>query len=671
MARFARTGRLRFGGRLNLGDNLLTTHIEGRERHSSLLNSPMFRADELPAACFGFFIPREIGESPQVAGPSALIIVQSRVIMKFDSLRERYAKHLERWSQFPIIQQEMFKLLAVLLLVGTVALGFFLAGKPFWRHWKQQAAITQARSFAANNDYRNAVLALRRATEQNITDLETWKIVADFLTDIGSPEAITARRNAVNLSPDDNSLRLAYVIESLRFGEIQSAKEALAGVTEGASRDIAFHRMAAAVAMALRQTGALVGHLQRILQFDPANAEARFNLAALRVWGDDAKLVEPAIAELRALTAPGNPMRVRAALELLKLSARTLDKASIDALVVFLHQQFVGHALAPSQLADAGQQPPGWFALLEALKIDAAKNSFDAAQLGRWMASLGMQREALLWLEDLPPAMTRGPTVGSVMIDLIVTTNDMERLRKVLVDGGAFGRIEPAIVDLAYAARWQRSHRLEARGRTTFEDAISASAGSLNSLRALLRLADAWGDAEGGESVLRRVVQDYPGERWAYEALRLSYTRRRDTEKLFQLYSVWAPRAPENRPVQRTWIMLSLLLNKPGTEVYAAARREYAASPDDTATVLCRAAALRAQGQPADALAVLDAMPVAEWQRPKVALWRGVLLAETGQHDRARTALQIAMTGQGFLPEEQTLLQTAASKIGLRPSGGN
>ena len=123
------------------------------------------------------------------------------------------------------------------------------------------------------------------------------------------------------------------MIESLRFGETQSAKEALAGVTEGASRDIAFHRMAAAVAMALRQTGALVGHLQRILQLDPSNAEARFNLAALRVWGDAAELVELAIAELRALTAPGNPMRVRAALELLKLSARTLDKGSIDGLI--------------------------------------------------------------------------------------------------------------------------------------------------------------------------------------------------------------------------------------------------------------------------------------------------------------------------------------------------
>ena len=185
-------------------------------------------------------------------------------------------------------------------------------------------------------------------------------------------------------------------------------------------------------------------------------------------------------------------------------------------------------------------------------------------------------------------------------------------------------------------------------------------------MRALLRLADAWGETEGGESVLRRVLQDYPGERWAYEALRLSYTRRSDTERLFQLYSVWAPRVPENRTVQRTWIMLGLLMNKTGSEIYAAARREYAAAPQDTATVLCRAASLRAQGQPEDALAVLEAMPVADWQRPKVALWRGVLLAETGQKDRARTALQIAMTGQGFLPEEQALLQSAASKIGLR-----
>ncbi|MBI3886939.1 MAG: hypothetical protein HY302_14600, partial [Opitutae bacterium] len=97
-------------------------------------------------------------------------------------------------------------------------------------------------------------------------------------------------------------------------------------------------------------------------------------------------------------------------------------------------------------------------------------------------------------------------------------------------------------------------------------------------------------------------------------------------------------------------------------------RREYANAPEDTATVLCRAAALRAQGQPEDALAVLDALPVADWQRPKVALWRGVLLAETGQKDRARAALQIAAGDHGFLPEEQALLQAAANQIGLRPA---
>ena len=53
-------------------------------------------------------------------------------------------------------------------------------------------------------------------------------------------------------------------------------------------------------------------------------------------------------------------------------------------------------------------------------------------------------------------------------------------------------------------------------------------------------------------------------------------------------------------------------------------------------------------------------------QRPKIALWRGVLLAETGQKDRARAALQIAMGDNGFLPEELALLQAAGNKIGLR-----
>lgn len=588
--------------------------------------------------------------------------------MNREKLQKRFEHFYDRWAQLPVIQQELFKLLAVVLVLGAIGLGFFLVGRPFWRGWKQQTAIKQARQFAENNDYRNAVLALRRATEENITDLETWKIVGDFLAEIGSSEAITARKNAVNLAPKDNSLRLAYVIESLRYGEIQSAKDSLDAVREGANKDIAFHRMAAAISMALRQTSDLVGHLERILQFDPANAEARFNLAALRVWGGDAKESDQAVQELRALTAPENPMRVRAALELLKFTARTGGRTEVDALVAFLHTNFCGRPPTDLQVRANGGQPPGWFALVEALKHDAAKNAFDAAQMGRWMASIAMRREALLWLEELPPAMQRGPAVGSILIELIITINDLERLRRVLVDGGALGKIEPAVVDLAYAARWQRTHRLESRGRVTWDDAISASAGSLNALRAILRLADAWGDTEGAEAVLRKIVQDYQNERWAVEALRLSYSRRRDTEKLLQLYATWAARSSDNHMVQRTWVMLSLLLNRATPEVIATARREFTAAPDDTAAVLCRAASLRAQGQLEEALAVLDKMPVSDWQRPKIALWRGVLLAETGQKDRARAALQIAMGDNGFLPEELALLQAAGNKIGLRPA---
>ncbi|MBI3886977.1 MAG: hypothetical protein HY302_14805, partial [Opitutae bacterium] len=487
--------------------------------------------------------------------------------MPRQSLQEKYARYFDRWAQLPVIQQELFKLLALILLVGTFGLGVFFAGKPFWRGWRQQAALRQARQFAESHDYRNAVLALRRATEENVSDLETWRVVADFLAEIGSPEAITARKNAVNLSPQDNSLRLAYVIEALRYGEIQSAQEALAAAREGAHKDIAFHQMAAAIAMALRRKGDLAGQLERILQFDPQNPEARFNLAALRVWGDDPARSAPAVQELRDLTGPANPMRVRAALELLKFAARTGGRTEVDALVAFLHTNFCGRPPSATQVRDNGGQPPGWFALLEAMKAGAAKDPFDAAPMARWMASVSMRREALAWLEELPPALRRGPVVGSSYIDLIVAVDDPERLRRVLVDGGALGKIEPAVVDLAFAARWQRAHLLEARGRTTWDDAIGASSGSLNARRALLRLADAWGDREGAEAVLRRIVQDYPGERWAVEALRLSYAQRRDTEKLLQLYTVWTGRAPDNRPVQRTWVMLSLLLNRATPEV--------------------------------------------------------------------------------------------------------
>ena len=529
-------------------------------------------------------------------------------------------------------------------------------GQPLWHQWRRDQALAQARQFTAQKDYRSSLLALRRASELDLGNPAVWQEIAELLSSLGSPEALVARSNLVALTPEDMSLRLALVLDALRFGATDTAREAIAAVSEAGRREVDFYRMAAALSYAIGEYKQFQDQLAEVVRRAPDDRDARFNLAALRLWGTDLGQRLTAAAELRELTRY-RETRVRAAIELLKFTANTGVRAEADELVTFLCARFLGQPLRPLVGATIADEPPGWAALLEALREDAGSRAQDATTLVRWLGALGMRREALVWLDGRPAAVQQAPTVWLATFDLALASDDQSRLRTLL--GAEYGARMPApAIDLAFAVRWQLRNRAEVRAHATWDDAISVCADSLPALRALVQLATAWNYAEGSEAALRAVIARFPTERWAYEAARLSYLRQRDTERLLQLYKLWMGREPQNRLVQQSWIMLSLLLGQGGEPVQAQARQLRRQYPAEPAVAVCYAAALRSQGRRIEALAVLTQLDPVVQKQSRVALWRAVLAAECGRKAEARAALE-TVAPQELLEEEAQLWRLA------------
>jgi tetratricopeptide (TPR) repeat protein len=336
----------------------------------------------------------------------------------------------------------------LLLLLGALAVYF---GREPAKRWMRDRTLTEAKEFAAKKDYRSALVALHRAVDKNPHDREVWRQVADFLTEMGSPDVLTAKRNLLSLSPDDMSLRLGFVLDALKFGDVEAAREAANGVREGAREDVEFFRMTAALAVSTGKQGELEASLEELVRRAPGDHETALDLACLRLWGPDAaRAAEARAALLRLLEV--RDVRVRSAVELLKHAARTGERAEADFLVARIHEHLTGRAPTREPGSD---QPPGWFTMIERLKAEAETSAPSAAVLARWLGALGLGREAIVWLERVPERVREAAVVKAVALDLAVAVEDMERLRSGLREG-AWGRLPTEAVDLAFAARWQR-----------------------------------------------------------------------------------------------------------------------------------------------------------------------------------------------------------------------
>lgn len=573
--------------------------------------------------------------------------------VRFEDISHRLKDY---WNELDESQRSLRRAVLIVLVLGAIAVPGWYFGRPAWERWQRGRQLEQVRVFSERNDYHSAVLALRRAIESEPNDPATWQEAAQLLSEIGSPEVLSAREQLARLQPADLGAKLALAADALRFERPDVAQATLADLTGAARRDEAFFRLAASLALTLGRADEVEANLAQLVAAAPHDMVARFDYAAARLWSAELPKRDEARRDLESmLTEP--KVRIRAAVELMKEAARQAEDRRADEVVLVMMRRFV-----PGWRGSARDvNMAAWAGLLERMKIVAAADGPEAtAVLAQWLGDIGQARETLLWLEDLPANLRAASAIEEVMAQLSANVGDLDRVERLLRQG-AWGVWPRDVLTLAMAAHLQRQRYEEAHGKATWADAITAAGDSPAGLRALVRLASAWGQADDTEAALQALVAHAPASVWAYAALQNLYAEKRDLRRLWELHDRWVRQMPLDDQVAERWIVLGCMLNRTSPELIARAEAIHEAHRLDAAATIALAAVRWRQGRPQETLTLIGALPADEQAKPGAALWVGLAQADLGNRSHARAALLVAWR-VGLSNEEASLIQAAAAK---------
>ena len=207
-----------------------------------------------------------------------------------------------------------------------------------------------------------------------------------------------------------------------------------------------------------------------------------------------------------------------------------------------------------------------------------------------------------------------------------------------------------------------RGQGLADSAKAEWELALQTASGQEARLDMLLRLAAQWRWQNETEEILWMIVNRYPANQGAVQALgQLLFTEGR-TQSLMQLYNQETKLFPSSISIKNNLAMTALLLDAQEVKPYDLAREVYQASPTNASYVSTYAFSLYKQGKDAEALKVMKTLKPEELQNPSIAGYYGLVLKATGDHARAKAYLDWTAKAH-LLPEEKKLFDQAKAAL--------
>jgi len=543
----------------------------------------------------------------------------------------------------------------VLAVLALLAAGAWL-GRPVYRHYKEARSLKQAREFLQKGDLRNGVLSLRAALAANPSNLEATRRMADLLTEAQSPAAVGWWRRVVELSPTAEN-KVLFAAAALRFEKppFPFASQCLDELKQaGAETNTAYHLVASQLALRLNRLEDAAHHLSAAAKLEPTNRLHQLNLATLRLREPESAAATQARQELAALVS--DPALGEHALRSLiahGLVRRRFDEAEqFSRQLLALPQARFDDRLQHLTVLEAARSPQtnAW---ISQLHREAATNAFNTVSLVVWLASHGQARPALDWVAGLDAKIRAAAPLALVQVDCYVALRDWAGLQKFLAEQNWEDQEPLRLALLTRALREQnRRDTADAQWRRAL------GGGKVEALAAVAQMAAAWGWTAETEEALWAVVKRAPWQEWAWQALIRARTTAGDAAGLYRVYSTLLESKPNAAIVKNNLAALGLLLNRDVDKCARLAREVHLAATNNVVFASTLAFALHVQGKTAEGLRVLQSFPETELQNPAVAAYYAVLLAASGQSDKAAPFVAIAEKGQ-LLPEEKNLLATA------------
>lgn len=550
--------------------------------------------------------------------------------------------------------------LAIVGFLGLMAAGLWW-GRPAYRHFKEQRYLRMADEFLRAGDVRQGLLSLRQAQAANPRNVQTAARLAELLTESRSPLALGWWRRVVELEPTaENRMRLIAAALQLENPPYPVANQTLQEMIRlGETNSAQYHVLASQWALQTRRIPEAVAHLEAAVRLDPTNLLHQLNLATLRVQASDPALSEPAYNKLVQISETSNDPNLQVLalrslvtvnlargrpVEALRFSARLLNSPAAG------FNDKVQHLTV---LVSAGD--PATNTWLHQLQQEAGTNAARITVLASWLNDRQRAREALAWLETLPPTLRTNPPVTLAVADALVALQDWDGLEAWLSPQNWEAQ-EPVRLTLLTRAARERGQRSLAEGY--WRRVLDWPGGRGEALAAVAQILEKWGWHSEVEEVLWALVKRAPWHDWAWEILVKNRYAAGDAPGLFQVYSAMYEAKPNALEVKNNLAALGLLLQRDLDRCRRLAREVYLADTNNPVWVSTYAFSLHQQGDTATALKLLERLPEEARRRPEVAVYMAIILGSQGRRDEARTYAAL-VENQPLLPEEKRLLQTA------------
>ena len=559
------------------------------------------------------------------------------------------------------------------MIAGALLLMLIAAGwlsLPKYRVWKLGRFQRQAREFLQNTNLNAAWLASQQALILNSSNVESLRIAGDIAATANLPQAVGLRRKVAELEPGNTTNGLLWAQTALAFEKAPFTEtvRALEGIPAEKRASPEFHFLAAGLDLKRGNADGAEQHFVKALEFSPTNAQARINLAVLRlrstnqvVRGEAQRILE----EMRTSPTIGEA-RVSVLRSLVGYCRNSGDLAK----AVSYSTELIGEKEAVLQdkllhaevLKVAGNTEFAKY--LANVQSVAAGKAPEVALVLAWMRENELIDAAFAWFKTLPKEVQAEMPVPMTIAELYAAKKDWPGLQSYLHDQDWKDRenIRHALVAFAMRNSGDRETS-EAR----WKRAVLASENQSHSLAALAQLASSWGWNKEFEDLLMTIVTQHPAERWASDLLLQEYFRAGNTAGLRKIFSALAEVNSKDLASRNNYAVTSLLLKDtiPADDLKKAhefAKQIYDTESTNSSFASTYAYSLHLQGKSPESLALFQKLNDKELSDPSTAVYYGVVLAATGDREKAIKALEIGAKASP-LPEERKMAKAELEKI--------
>lgn len=545
---------------------------------------------------------------------------------------------------------------AVMAVVGGA--GWF--GRKAYKKTMERRLVAEAKHYIDKKDFHNASLSLQRALELNPVSVSASEAMADMLETAGNPAALNWQMRAAKLDPSNANKRLHWAELAIKANDLNSATEALNGLDAKSKTTADYYKLEGALAWSIHDMHAAETNYLEAARLEPANASVQMNLATIHMTSTNEAVAQAGRAAMEAV-ATNADLRIGALHQLLgdAINHKSLKRAEFYSAQIAKSPQALAEDKVEYLELLRQNQNAEYSTWLAALEKNAQTSAGDAFALARWKVVTSGPANALHWIASLPRQTQTNLPVPLVMTDCQIALKDWRAILSEVTqqDWAAANYYKLALESLA-----ERSLSQSAAADVSWHRAFRLSAHRLDRLTRLAEVTDVWQWKAERVDVLSEIIDEFPQEHWALDQLSTQWYAEGKTAEMESLFFKVYSKDPTNPRYKNNLANLYLLRKTELDKACEMAKEAYDSSTNNPFFASTYAYALLLQDKKTEALDVANGVKAEYLKIPSVALYYGLVQAQSGRLEVAREALKRAQAGH-LLPEEKAIMQVAESKM--------